>query len=206
MPSRTELQTVSICSSNTSSSYLVQMGESLLLLPWHHHNKLFSSVRYSEMTGSVSRNENAERVSKNCQPSCINGLSWISSHYTRNLFLTPENICFDNLLQAWALSRHEDSSGSLFWAYTQLRASVSQLPLIVAYCAPYTWARPVHDYSWMGGWHAWVWVMEEELVQWKITKLWCPSFVFFMLGCISPTSEMADKLTSSLPFLGQDGQ
>lgn len=37
------------------------MVASLFLLPWYPHNKLFWSVRYSEITGSVSRDENACR-------------------------------------------------------------------------------------------------------------------------------------------------
>lgn len=162
MSSHTELQTVSICSSTTSDSRLVQMRESfLVLLPWHHYNKLFSSGRYSEMIGSVLRSRNAGGVSKNRQSSFIHGChEWVVSLY-QEFILRPENTCLDHLPQAWVLSVHEDSS--LSWPRIRLRGLSQPTTTHTCLLCTTRWARPAGVYSGIEGWCTWVWVMEEVL-------------------------------------------
>lgn len=65
-------QTVAACSPNISPSYIhtwYKWQKPSICCHGTPNNKLFWSVSYSEMAGSVSRNESASGVSENCWPS-----------------------------------------------------------------------------------------------------------------------------------------
>lgn len=149
MSLHTKLQTLSLCPLNASRSYLVQMVESLFLLPWHPHNRLFWSVRYSEMTGSVSRNENAAGVSGNGWPSLRRGYHESAEpHCTRNACPRPQILGCNNLPQVWGLSTCEYR---LLLTCTQLRGLSH--PRAITNCLLYSpqWTGPVCTYPCMEG-------------------------------------------------------
>lgn len=79
-----------LCSSNTLVLAWCNEGKPFLL-PWHHYNKLFSSVRYSEMTGSVLRNKNVDGVRQHLPTFMYQRVDINQCHSTGSVFLRPEN-------------------------------------------------------------------------------------------------------------------